>query len=102
VPELDTTINPNDHMDHRYTAIAVRDAMQSYPCIDWIYHTDYAIKSKARNLSAAAADIKAGVWGVTNSGLVDFNHQTTWEPNHNVWLGREYFRTVVGTVDCNF
>jgi hypothetical protein len=102
VPELGTTINPNDHADHRYTALAVRDALQNELCIDWVYHIDYAIKAKARNLSATAADIKAGVWGVTNSGIIDFNHETTWEPNHNVWLGREYFRRVAGAGDCNF
>jgi hypothetical protein len=32
---------------------------------------------------------------VTNSGLIDFSHHTTWNTRHNGWLGRNYFRKLV-------
>lgn len=100
--DLDAERNPDDHADHLHTTQAVLEAIHDFPCINRTLYAAYVTRHHPVNLSAPESAIEAAVWGVTNSGLIDFSHHTTWNARHNGWLGRNYFRTVAGTGECPF
>src|SRR5690606_25180658 len=45
--------------------------------------------------------ISAGTWGATGSGLSDNFHNPTWDNIHNVWVGKQYFRTITPNSNPN-
>lgn len=118
----DTTNNPNDHPDHKASGEAVQTALKKYlPCANQAMFQDYVIATKPINLCSPEEKgvgcsppssapprsewsqwLHAALWSVTNSGLVDSGVSTSWNEDHNKWLGRVYLRTKPGNGSCSF
>ena len=95
--DTNKTINPNDHPDHLYSSRIIQDILRPMTdkSIKINFYIDDHSSSLSKNLSEDDYLIKVGTWGATNSGITDNSHRSTWEPIHNNWLGRQYFRTQI-------
>ena len=102
VPETDRLINPNDHPDHLYTGIAMLDAIAPLPCVNAALFTGYASATMPTNLDSSATMLQTGLWAVTTAALTDSYQVSTWDADHNAFVGREYFRVVAGADPCAF
>ncbi len=103
IADTDTTENPGDHSDHIHTSLAIQDArLKVSTCINRALFVEYATQNKPATLTGEDLVINAAVWGATTSGIADFDHASTFEPGHNVWLSRNVLRTLGGTGHCTF
>jgi hypothetical protein len=93
IAELDERRNPGDHHDHRAVAFAMEEVAARLPCARVSRHQEYATRDRRVNVRGADYLIDAGTWAATASGLSDSHAGSTWEPGHNVWVGRDYHRT---------
>jgi hypothetical protein len=93
IAELDERRNPGDHADHRAVAFAMEEVAARLPCARVSRHEEYATRDRRRNVTGTDYLIDAGAWAATASGLSDNHAGSTWEPSHNVWVGRDYHRT---------
>ncbi len=100
IAELDEELNPGDHPDHRAVAFAMEDVAKRHPCAPVYRHLEYHTKTKPQNVTGTDYMIDLGTWGATASGLSDNYAKATWEPEHNAWLGREYFRIQAPAANC--
>jgi len=96
ITDPDTTLNPIDHSDHHYTALATQEAIVAFPCINQILYKTYYINQLPVNLNQADQWKHAALWGVTTSAIADAFQVSTWGPDHNKWLGHEYSRVING------
>jgi hypothetical protein len=93
IAELDEKRNPDDHHDHRAVAFAMEEVAVRLPCARVSRHQEYATRDRKPNVTGVDYMIDAGTWAATASGLSDLHAGSTWEPGHNVWVGRDYHRT---------
>jgi hypothetical protein len=93
IAELDERRNPGDHHDHRAVAFAMEEVAARLPCARVSRHQEYATRDRRVNVRGADYLVDAGTWAATASGLSDSHAGSTWEPGHNVWVGRDYHRT---------
>jgi hypothetical protein len=93
IAELDERRNPGDHHDHRAVAFAMEEVAARLPCARVSRHQEYATRDRRPNVRGVDYLIDAGTWAATASGLSDSHAGSTWEPGHNVWVGRDYHRT---------
>lgn len=93
IAELDEQRNPGDHPDHRAVAFAMEEVAARLPCARVSRHEEYATRDRKPNVTGDDYLIDAGTWAATASGLSDLHAGSTWEPGHNVWVGRDYYRT---------
>jgi hypothetical protein len=100
IAELDETLNPGDHPDHRATAFAMEAVAAKHTCAPLWRHVEYFTKTLPQNLSGADYMIDVGTWAATASGLSDNYAKATWEAEHNAWLGRSYSRTQAPAKTC--
>ncbi len=100
VAELDQSINPGDHSDHRMTAKAALDAMADVSCARRVFYIDYASSKLPENLTAQSRDMESSVLAVTAAAIVAFDHASIWAPYHRGYLGRNYFRVEEGSGVC--
>jgi hypothetical protein len=96
--------NPGDHSDHNATGRLMASVLASAPlhCANVARYTSYSNASKPVNMSAHSSTYHSATWGVVNSGLVDGGNKSTWDSEHNGWLGRQYFLAQAGNGTCNF
>jgi hypothetical protein len=99
IAELDEGRNPGDHPDHRAVAFAMVAAR--LPCARVSRHEEYATRDRAINVTGTDYLIDVGTWAATASGLSDNYANSTWEPGHNAWLGRDYHRTQAPRGACD-
>ncbi len=92
--ETDTLINKGDHSDHLNTSLLMQDIAKDLNVTSINLYLEYVTSGKEQNIFGNDFLVSAGTWAATASGLSDFNHKSTWDPIHNVWLGKQYFRTV--------
>jgi hypothetical protein len=92
IAELDERRNPGDHADHRAVAFAMEEVAAHLPCARIIRHQEYATRDRKPNVKGDDYLVDAGTWAATASGLSDNHAGSTWEPGHNVWVGRDYHR----------
>jgi LmbE family N-acetylglucosaminyl deacetylase len=92
IAELNERRNPGDHPDHRAVAFAMEEVAARLPCARVIRHQEYATRDRTPNVTGENYLIDAGTWAATASGLSDSHAGSTWEPGHNVWVGRDYHR----------
>jgi hypothetical protein len=92
VAETDSRINPSDHSDHLMTAKAALDAAKDVRCVRRVYYVDYASSKLPENLSAQQRDMESAVYAVTLSGVLAFDHGTSWHHYDQSFIGRNYFR----------
>lgn len=101
--DTDTSINPGDHSDHRYTSLAMQEARPKVSiCINQALFSEYDTGNRAANIAGDGLLINAAAWGATTSGIADLDHASTFEGGHNAWLSRNYFRTIDGYGACSF
>jgi len=91
IPELDATINPGDHADHRFTARAVRDAIDGLPARVF-HHMGYAAGERPENLTGEDRDLKCAVYAVTMAGVLALDHTVAWRHYDALFAGRDYWR----------
>jgi hypothetical protein len=99
VMESDSSKNPGDHSDHYHASIAGQAAAQR-SCATVYRHDTYATNDRPVNVEGENLAIDIGTWAATASGLSDKHALSTWEPNHNGWLGRSYSRKVKLAQGC--
>lgn len=92
IAELDQRLNPRDHPDHRAVAMAMEDVTAALPCARVHRHQEYATRNRRPNVTGEDYMIDVGTWAATASGLSDSHAGSTWESEHNAWLGRDYHR----------
>ncbi len=100
IAELDETLNPKDHPDHRAVAFAMEDVAKLHPCAPVYRHIEYHTKTKPVNITGKDYMIDVGTWAATASGLSDNHAKATWEDEHNAWIGRSYSRASPPTGAC--
>lgn len=93
IAELDESLNPGDHPDHRAVAFAMEEVAARLPCARVTRHEEYATRDRKTNVTGPDYMIDVGTWAATASGLSDGHAGSTWEPGHNAWVGRDYHRT---------
>jgi len=101
IPQKDPAINPDDHSDHRNTALAVEAAAARFPCASIHRYDEYATGERVANVDGTDYMIDVGTWAATASGLSDSHAFSTWDPVHNSWLGRTYSRITWPREDCS-
>ena len=92
----DTSINPGDHSDHIFSSKIIQDVANTMPNVNAIknLYIDYHTASLPQNVFGDDYLVSAGTWGTTASGLSDNYQNSTWQADHNVWIGKQYFRTL--------
>jgi hypothetical protein len=101
IPEKHSALNPEDHSDHRNTAMAMEAAAAQFPCASIHRYDEYATNERAANVEGTDYMIDVGTWAATASGLSDSHAFSTWDPVHNSWLGRSYSRITWPEEDCS-
>jgi LmbE family N-acetylglucosaminyl deacetylase len=99
----DTSVNVNDHADHNATARIVAAALAEstpFACTHKARYLDYVVGTLPVNETDDQRDVHYATWGALNSGLFDNGNRTTYEPTHNVWLGRQYVTLTPGPGNC--
>jgi LmbE family N-acetylglucosaminyl deacetylase len=104
IQDHDAQLNPGDHVDHMSTGELVSSALHQrpYSCINMAHFQDYSIAGLPENMSVEEKNLHVGTWGALNAGLINSGNYPTWEPGHNSWLGRQYYRVEYGSGSCNF
>jgi hypothetical protein len=92
IPELDATINPDDHPDHVATARAALEAGCSQAGVRWFHHVSYASSALPENLASHERDMKSSVFAVTVAGILAFDHHSSWRHYDQAFVGRNYVR----------
>jgi hypothetical protein len=101
VADLNASINPGDHSDHRMTARAALEAATDLACARRVYFVEYASARLPENLAAQQRDMESSVLAATAAGILALDHASLWNPYHRSYLGRNYFRVEEGTGTCN-
>ncbi len=90
----DSSINPGDHSDHINSSLILQDVAENIGGVTMNLYTEYATNSKPQNVLNEDLLISAGTWAATASGISDYAYNnSTWDTIHNVWIGKQYFRT---------
>ena len=91
----DTSLNPDDHSDHVHSSLIMQDVANSIGGVTLNLYRDYHTAVLPINIFSDNLLINAGTWAATASGISDNSFFSTWDNDHNVWLYRQYFRTVL-------
>ncbi|MDC8000175.1 discoidin domain-containing protein [Aequorivita todarodis] len=90
----DASINPDDHSDHVHSSLIMQDVANSIGGVTLNLYSEYDTAIRPVNVFNNDFMVNAGTWGATASGISDNSFFSTWDNDHNVWLYRQYFRTV--------
>ena len=99
MPDIDETINHNDHSDHLLAGRAAGEAANSLAqemqtCFHELLFVDYHIKDLPENIGKPDVQNKAAMTGVYCLALLDYNAWPEWGNTYQEWSARSYFRTV--------
>ncbi len=94
IADHDSSINPDDHSDHIYSSLIMQDVANSIGGVTLNLYSEYNTASRPVNVFNDNLLINAGTWGATASGISDKTFYSTWDTDHNVWLYRQYLRTI--------
>ena len=78
----------------------MEDVALKHPCAPLVRHVEYFTRTMPVNVTGVDYMIDVGTWAATASGLSDNYAKSTWEPEHNAWLGRAYSRTQAPAAGC--
>ena len=90
-PDFNTTFNPGDHADHRYTGKLAEQASDQC-CMYFSSYVDYATGTMNTNLSYDQIETEAGLYGACSLGLADGGWANNFEPWHKQFLDKNYYR----------
>jgi len=90
--DTDEGINPGEHSDHRCISLAMQDAAEARPAAALVLHSGYSTGDKKVNVHGMDYQIDVGAWAVTASCISDAGYPSPWGPEHNAWLGKNYYR----------
>ncbi len=96
VADDDAGINPDDHSDHVNSSLIMQNVANNIGGVNLNLYTEYFTSSTPQNVFNEDYMISVGTWAATASGLSDSSYFSTWDSSHNVWIGKQYFRTVSG------
>jgi LmbE family N-acetylglucosaminyl deacetylase len=105
MPDPDPDWNPGDHIDHLATGAIVNAAVTeaaAYRCVNRLFYRGYVIGSYAQNYTADELSTHVATIGALDSSLVDNGNKGTWDAFHNSFLGKIYFRGILGSGNCAF
>lgn len=100
IAELDERRNPRDHPDHRAVAFAMEEVATRLPCASVYRHQEYATGRRPFNVRGEDYMVDVGTWAATASGLSDSHAGSTWDGEHNAWVGRDYHRVARPKTGC--
>jgi hypothetical protein len=91
--DQDSNRNPGDHSDHQATSRLFTQALAApmFQCVNQAFFTTYVNAQKKSNMDEADTWIQIGLWGALNQGRNAGGQQNTWDPDHNGWLGKQYY-----------
>jgi len=92
--ETDTLTNKGDHSDHLNSSRLMQDVARDLNVASVNLYLEYITNGMDQNIVGNDYLISAGTWAATASGLSDFYHKSTWDSVHNVWIGKQYFRSM--------
>lgn len=95
VADNDAGVNPDDHSDHIYASLIMQDVANNIGGVNLNLYSEYDTAIRAQNVFSNDYMISVGTWAATASGLSDKSYFSTWDNDHNVWIGKQYFRTVL-------
>jgi hypothetical protein len=95
IADTNADINPDDHSDHLHSSLFMQKVAGNLGLKSVKLFQEYSTKAKPMNVFDNDFLTCAGTWGATASGLSDYYHPSTWNEDHNVWIGRQYFREVL-------
>jgi hypothetical protein len=98
-PDIDETINPNDHHDH---LIAGRGACEAAKilsteldtCFSHSLYVDYHSQNLPANLTSPDIQNEAALTSAYCMALLDYNAWPEWGNIYQDWTARNYFRTI--------
>lgn len=106
LPDQNTKgMNADDHADHQTTSRLFSKALEHRPfqCVSKVFYSTYVNSNKAINMNTDELWLHIAMWGALNQGLTAGGQPTTWNAEHNHWLGREYTpQHIPATRDCTF
>jgi hypothetical protein len=99
--EKDAKLNPGDHLDHINAALATESVAEEFPCASIHRYDEYVTGERDVNVAGADYLVDVGTWAATASGLSDSHAFSTWDSEHNSWLGRAYSRVTSPKAGCS-
>lgn len=105
VDQNGSNLNVGDHADHQATSRLFEQALNKHKlsCVGRAYYATYINNAKPINMNTHDLWLHIGMWGTLNQGLSAGGQFSTWEPEHNHWLGREYqTQSIQASNNCNF
>jgi hypothetical protein len=98
--EKDAELNPDDHLDHINAALAMESVAKEFPCASVHRYDEYITGERDVNVEGSDYLVDVGTWAATASGLSDSHAFSTWDSEHNSWLGRAYSRATFPKAGC--
>ena len=98
-PEINSRINPNDHIAHVTTGKAAFEAVRKLgrlnnACYQQVMHQEYNIANMPENLSIRDIQNKSAITAVYCLALLDRNAWAEWSDIYIDWCKRNYERQV--------
>ncbi len=90
-----SSYNPGDHSDHRYSSLAAQNAVASG--MAWVGvagFMDYASSGNGANLGTTDHENSTAFFGLTVMGMVEAAYGTTFNSGHLGWLPMEYYQVI--------
>lgn len=102
VQDPDTSTNLRDHSDHTNAGLAALEAVKPFSCVAVARYLDYVTSGMKPNLSDEALYSEIGAFAVMTSWRGNELYDNTWDPEHRIALGRNYFTFLDSAQDCTF
>jgi hypothetical protein len=91
-----STYNPGDHSDHRYSSLAAQQAATSLPWIGVAGFLDYASSpANGAVLNLTDHENAAALFGFTNWGLIEAGYATNFASSHLGWVPIDDFSVIL-------
>lgn len=103
-PDIDLSINPNDHNDHYLAGRAAIEAAkilgaEKDTCFPQSLFINYHSQNLPPNLETPDVQNKAALSAVYSLALLDYNAWPEWGSLYQNWCSRSYFRTITSCQD---
>ena len=89
-----TTFNPNDHSDHRYSSLAAQVAASSMTWMGVAGFMDYESSANGVNLSATDHENASALFTLANWGLNEAAYTSNFNTGHLGWLPIDSFQVI--------